>query len=64
MVIAICHGSKPEPFQVTATPFLPILSRGEATSKGTLVHCLSNLHNFIKTYGKNKAVEWQKKKLP
>jgi hypothetical protein len=24
------------------------------------VHCLSNLHNFIETYGENKAVEWQK----
>lgn len=24
------------------------------------MHCLSNLHNFIKTYGETKDVEWKK----
>jgi len=35
---------------------------GEATGKWTLVHCLSNLHNFIETYGENKALNGKKKK--
>ena len=33
---------------------------GEATDKWTLVHCLSNLHNFIETYGENKALNGKK----